>query len=124
MSRAAAMRPMDEAAAAGKLAVQHCADCGAAQYPPRELCHHCLSAELVWTVVDTMEATVLATTPLHHSNEPAWRPHLPVRIGLVQLHTGPRAVCFIPEAEPGTRVTLRASLDDEGRAVMTAHAVP
>lgn len=30
------------------LAMQHCPACGSAQYPPRELCQHCLQDGLVW----------------------------------------------------------------------------
>lgn len=120
MSRAAAMAPMDAAAASGRLALQHCAACGAAQYPPREICHVCLSADLAWTVTDQTAATVLAATTLHHSFEPSQRPALPLRIGLVQLQSGPSAVCFVPDAPAGAHVFVRASLDREGRAVLTA----
>ncbi len=122
MSRAAAMQKMDEAAAIGRLALQYCVPCGATQYPPRELCHVCLSAELDWAVAEDAGGEVLAATILHHSHEPAMRPRLPLRIGLVRLDAGPSAVCFIPTAPPGARVRLRAALDEQGRAIMTAKA--
>jgi uncharacterized OB-fold protein len=114
------MAPMDAAAADGQLALQHCAACGAAQYPPRDICHVCLSGDLDWKVTDHADATVLAATVLHHSFEPAQRAKLPVRIGLVQLRAGPSAVCFVPDALAGADVFVRASLDGEGRAVLTA----
>ena len=36
------------AAALGRFALQVCAQCDAVQYPPREACHRCLSADLPW----------------------------------------------------------------------------
>lgn len=48
------------------LALQHCLDCGSAQYPPREVCHHCLSPALRWREAGTA-GTLLAAVDLHHS---------------------------------------------------------
>ena len=36
------------AAAEGRFVLQTCEDCGAVQYPPREVCLKCLSARLRW----------------------------------------------------------------------------
>ena len=36
------------AAARGQLELQVCRDCGAVQYPPREVCRTCLSHRFVW----------------------------------------------------------------------------
>jgi uncharacterized OB-fold protein len=122
MTRAAAMLPMDRAAAAGRVALQHCAACGAAQYPPRELCRVCLSAALDWTEAAQIDGEVLATTELAHSFEPDQRARLPLRIGLVQLPGGVRAVCFVPQAPAGASVTVGASLDAAGRAILPAES--
>lgn len=48
------------------LALQHCDECGAAQYPPREVCRHCLSPELRWRECAT-GGTLLCAVELHHS---------------------------------------------------------
>ncbi|MFV0278783.1 MAG: Zn-ribbon domain-containing OB-fold protein, partial [Parahaliea sp.] len=48
------------------LALQHCVDCGQAQYPPREVCAHCLCPSLKWREVGTGGA-LLAGVDLHHS---------------------------------------------------------
>jgi hypothetical protein len=48
------------------LALQHCADCGRQQYPPREVCEHCLSPSLRWRETGT-GGTLLAAVALHHS---------------------------------------------------------
>ena len=40
------------AAGRGQFALQHCADCGAVQYPPRDACSKCLSVALEWRESD------------------------------------------------------------------------
>ncbi len=120
MMRSQAMREMDHAAAGGMVALQSCASCGMAQYPPRSLCHACLSADLAWSRALSIEGVVLAATVLHHSHEPDFRSALPLRVGMVHLDCGPQAVCFVQVAEPGTRVRVTATLDAQGRAVLTA----
>lgn len=114
------MAPMDAAAAQGRVALQHCAACAALQYPPRALCRICLSEDLAWTVAETIPGEILAITTLHHSFEPAHRDALPLRIGLVRLEVQQTAIAFVPDAEPGARITLRAALDAQGRAILTA----
>ena len=42
--------------------LQRCADCGAAQYPPREVCGACLSDRLAWDSADSLPGRVLART--------------------------------------------------------------
>jgi uncharacterized OB-fold protein len=114
------MRKMQDAASNGCIALQTCLACGTLQYPPRELCRVCLSDNFAWRTEPSVEGKILATTQIHHSNEAAFRPRLPLRIGLVQLSPGATALCFVPHAEPGASVQIRASLDPEGRAILTA----
>ncbi len=93
--------------------LQRCKSCGAAQFPPRAFCGTCLSDELAWEDADSLPARVLARTRLHHSQEPHFRPRLPLTIGLVQFEAGPVAVCFLSEsAAPGDAVRVR--LDPDG----------
>ena len=118
MSRAATMRPMDEAAAAGHVALQHCEVCGAGQYPPRDLCRVCLSDQMAWTTADTVAGDLLCLTTVQHSFVPDTK--LPQPIGLVRLPMGETAICLLdPAVQPGA-VTIRASLDPAGRAVLRA----
>ena len=92
--------------------LQHCLDCGAAQYPPRSACGICLSPSLDWLTAEYLPASVLSRTTLHHSNEPAFRNRLPLTIGLVQFAQGPVAVCFVPaDAQPGDSVAVRLNGD-------------
>lgn len=93
--------------------LQRCAACAAAQYPPREICGTCLSDCITWETVDTLAARVLATTQLHHTNEPRFRARLPIRLGLVRFAAGPVAMCFLsPTAVPGDTVQVRTGADD------------
>ncbi len=93
--------------------LQRCEDCGAAQYPPREVCAACLSDRLAWRSADSLPGRVLAYTQLHHSNEPRFRPRLPLTVGLVQFEAGPVAVCFLAAAAaPGDTVQVRTGADD------------
>ena len=93
--------------------LQRCADCGAAQYPPREFCGACLSDRIAWETAASLPARVLARIRLHHSNEPGFRGYLPLTCGLVQFDRGPVAVCFLAEtAMPGDRVSVRMGAND------------
>ena len=93
--------------------LQRCADCGVAQYPPREVCAACLSDRLAWDSADSLPARVLARTLLHHSNEPGFRTRLPLAIGLVQFEAGPVAVCFLAQtAAAGDTVQVRTGAGD------------
>ena len=118
MNRAAAMRPMDEAASRGQVALQRCEACGAGQYPPRELCHACLSDRLAWSAAAEAAGELLARATVCHSLEPGAA--LPQPVGLVRLGPGMTALCLLANgAQPGP-VTVRARLDAAGRAVLTA----
>jgi len=114
----AALR-MTAAAAAGRFELQQCKKCGAVQYPPRDACVRCLSVELEWTL-QSGEGRLISETTLHHSHLP--KTELPVRIGLVQLHSGPVALTYVgksvPAAPADVRITVK--LDAEGYAVLVA----
>ena len=93
--------------------LQRCADCRVAQYPSREVCVACLSDRLTWEAADALPARVLARTLLHHSNEPRFRPRLPLTVGLVRFDAGPVAVCFLADTvAPGDSVQVRLGCDD------------
>lgn len=102
------------------ITLQRCVACGAAQYPPREICGVCLSDAVAWETAEFLPGCVLARTVLHHSNEPRFRARLPLAIGLVRLDAGPLAVCFLGEREPGDTVSVRARDDETGKPVLEA----
>jgi uncharacterized OB-fold protein len=92
--------------------LQRCADCGAAQYPPRGFCAVCLSDRMELTTAESLPARVLARTLLHHSNEVRFRIRLPLALGLVQFDAGPVAVCFLARtAKVGDAVQISIGAD-------------
>src|SRR5690606_17394230 len=108
------------AAAAGRFELQVCKECGTVQYPPREVCVHCLSEHLPWREVDP-QGCLLAATTLHHSNDLYFRERLPWRIGTVQMHAGPSVVAHVHgDCREGAAVRLALKLDRSGQAVMIA----
>jgi uncharacterized OB-fold protein len=93
--------------------LQRCVACGAAQYPPREVCGACLSDRLDWENAESVRGRVVARTKLHHSNELRFRARLPLTCGLVRFDAGPVAVCFLADtAEPGDDVRVWLDADD------------
>lgn len=107
-------------AAEGRFALQVCAECGAVQYPPRDVCGTCLSAELPWREVSPAGQLLVSTT-LHHSNDVYFRERLPWRVGTVQMDAGPSVIAHIhADCADAERVTLALRLDRSGQAVMIA----
>jgi len=108
------------AAARGQFALQHCADCGAVQYPPRDACCKCLSVTLDWRATDPA-ARVMAQTTIRVSPDPYFRERLPWRMGSVQLAAGPVVVCHLHgEVARGDAVRMAMKLDRAGQGVMVA----
>lgn len=117
---------LTRAAAEGRFEMQMCSECKTVQYPPREVCGHCLSEHLRWENVNNC-GTLIAMTTLRHSNDLYFRERLPWRVGTVQMDAGPSVVAHIHEdvaapAEQGSRVRLCLKLDRSGQAVL--HALP
>lgn len=121
-SRSRCAHGLTRAAAEGRFELQVCADCETVQYPPREVCGHCLSGQLDWRPVDE-RGTLLATTTLRHSNDLYFRERLPWRVGTVRMDAGPSVVAHVQEhCADGGRVRLALKLDRAGQAVL--HALP
>ena len=112
---------MTAAAAEGRFELQACAECGALQYPPREACHRCLSADLRWRE-QPGTGELLSVTTLAHSNDNFFRERLPWRLGLVKLDAGPTLVTHVhgEVAGAGARVVVGARVDRAGQAVLIA----
>ncbi len=112
---------MSQLAPAAGLKLQVCEDCNTVQYPPREVCKHCLGPKLVWTEVDP-RGTVLACTSLFTSLEPYFRERLPWRIGTVKLDCGPVVMTHVAGScdQRDARVQVLLAHDDGGSAVLAA----
>ena len=107
-------------AARGRFALQTCAGCGAAHYPPRQICSRCLGDALEWR--DAADGgRLLAETTLRHANDLFFRDRLPWRLGVVAADAGPSIVVHLAEdCVRGERVRLALNLDRAGNAVVTA----
>lgn len=110
--------------AAGDFLLPVCQVCGRVDYPPRELCSKCLSERLEWKAVES-QGLVLATTTLHRSNMPYFRPRLPLRVASIKLDAGPVVLAFVDDdaTAAGARVQLRTQTDQGGAATFVATRV-
>jgi NAD(P)-dependent dehydrogenase (short-subunit alcohol dehydrogenase family)/uncharacterized OB-fold protein len=109
------------AAARGRLELQVCLDCGAVQYPPREVCSACLSHRLAWRPQDG-RGELIAETTLRSAQELFFRERLPWRVGIVRLDTGVNVIAFVHEkvGVAPCRVRVEAALDRATQAVLVA----
>ena len=99
--------PFWEAAAEGRLVVEHCPACGADSFPPRGICRRCRNREVAFTEV-TGPGQVYSYTVNHQR----WLPDLEV----------PFVVVLVEFAEhPGVRIVgrLRGCEPDEVEIGMT-----
>jgi NAD(P)-dependent dehydrogenase (short-subunit alcohol dehydrogenase family)/uncharacterized OB-fold protein len=118
-SRSRVALGLTAAAARGRFALQVCDDCGAVQYPPREVCRVCLSHRLTWRPQDGKGA-LLTDTTLHAAQELYFRERLPWRTGIVRLDAGVNLVGYV-HASVGAapcRVRVEAALDRAGQAAL------
>lgn len=102
-----AMKALRQAAQATGFALSRCCDCAHRFYPPQSYCPVCLSTE-VDAVADDGSATVLSTTRIHRSLDPALADRLPLHVACVSVATG---LSLFAMAEgmlaPGSRVRLQ-----------------
>lgn len=107
-------------AAEGLLQLQHCRECGAISYPPRDICSSCWSEAFEWRKVGA-GGEILAATTLHASMNNYFRERLPWRIGAVKLDDGPVVTVHlhggVREAE---RVRIQAYTDKSGQGFLMA----
>lgn len=119
-ARSRAALGLTAAAARGRFMLQHCAECGGVQYPPRDACASCLSVALEWR--DTgRNASIIAETRIHVSPDPYFRERLPWRTGLARLEAGPTVLCHLHgDVGRGDSVMMDLKLDKAGQGVMVA----
>ena len=110
-----------EHAARGVFAIQSCADCGAAIFPPKPVCPVCWSGTLQWR-----EATGLghveSFSVIHRPPSEAFAADVPYVVALVRLSEGPRMMTNIVDCDPET-----VSIDMPVRVVFgeyAGHALP
>ncbi len=121
-ARSAAAAGLSQAAQHDQFALQVCTECQTVQYPPRDVCGHCLHDELPYQAVAST-GLVVASSTLHHSNEPYFQSQLPWRIGTVQLDCGPVVIAHLKDAlQTGDRTELRLELGPAKVGTLVAYA--
>ena len=117
--RSRAATALGARAAEGRFALQHCATCVAATYPPRDRCPACWGP-LVWND-QPAGATLLAETTIRATIDPYFRDHLPWRTGTVALDAGPSALTHVHgDVHVGDRVRMELKLDRAGNPALFA----
>jgi NAD(P)-dependent dehydrogenase (short-subunit alcohol dehydrogenase family)/uncharacterized OB-fold protein len=119
--RSRAALGLTAAAAIGRFELQECAQCGAVQYPPSEVCRRCLVGALRWRPQSGL-GELLSETAVHVSHDPFFRERVPWRLALVRLDVGPTVVAHLHAGcqPPPSRVRLGARLDKAGQGVLLA----
>jgi uncharacterized OB-fold protein len=72
--------------AAHEFRLQCCDACGLIRYPPTTACPWCANPGAHWVAVEG-EGTVHSYTEIHHAIQPAFKPHVPYLVLLVELNT-------------------------------------
>lgn len=85
------LRFYEATAAAGKLCIQRCDDCGEWTHPARYYCPRCASGKFSFVPVSG-RATVHSYTISHFSVEPAWKDLVPYVTIVAELAEGPRVI--------------------------------
>jgi len=99
-----------EAAREGRLAIQHCSDCGQWVHYPSAICDNCLSTELRWD--DTSgRGTVESFSTVYRGFAPEFADDLPYTVALVRLEEGINLLTWLvgvgpDEAEIGMPVEV------------------
>jgi uncharacterized OB-fold protein len=100
-------RPWWDATRDHRLVLQHCADCGRAQHPPRGLCAGCGSTTGLGWAESAGDGTVDACTVVHRAPAPGFTP--PYVVARIRLADGPVLLSNVVDA-PGVRIGDRVRL--------------
>lgn len=84
-------RPFWDAALAGRLVLQQCANCGVLRHYPRLLCSLCHSEAVTWREA-SRRGRIHSWTVAHHPFHPSFRAEVPYTLVTVDLEEGPRAL--------------------------------
>jgi uncharacterized protein len=82
-----------------RVALQHCAACGAWVHYPRARCVRCLSADLRWEEVSG-RGTVFTFTVTRQATAPPFADEVPQLIAIVELDEGVHVTSTIVDAAP------------------------
>ncbi len=92
-------QPFWDAAREGRLLIQRCTLCGAAQHYPRPFCVQCWSDQIGWEE-SSGRATLYTYSTVYMNDLPPFDRRLPYVVAAVDLEEGPRIMTNIVGAEP------------------------
>lgn len=107
-------RPFWEGLREGRIRVQHCEECGASVFYPRNRCNRCLSDRLEWRDIDGA-ATLYTYTIARQPTSPHFADDVPQRLAVVELADGVRmTTTLVNVGDQDIRVgmALRPVFDD------------
>lgn len=91
--------PFWQAARAGRLVVQRCAECGAYQHYPRPFCTHCEQATPAW-VEASGEGVVHTFTVVERADDPSFNADVPYVYAIVETAEGVRMAGNVVGVDP------------------------
>jgi uncharacterized OB-fold protein len=108
--------PFFQAAAEGRLVVQHCNSCDALRWPPLSGCPECRSRDTTW--VDVVgSGTIWSFVVYHRAFSASLRDQIPYTVAMVQLDDGPYLIGRLVDGDKPPKVGDRvdaAFFDDGG----------
>ncbi|HVW90543.1 MAG TPA: Zn-ribbon domain-containing OB-fold protein [Gaiellaceae bacterium] len=108
-------KPYWDAAAEGRMVIQHCDACDGAIFPPRPLCPACWSDSVSWREVSG-RARVESFSVVHRAPNETFAADVPYVVALVLLDEGPRMMTNIVGCDPDD-----VAIDMRVRAVYTQY---
>ena len=93
-----ASRPFFDGAAAGKLMLMRCVQCGTYRYPSRERCDECWSTDTEW-VEASGRGKLHSWVVFHQVYHPGFADRVPYNVAVVELDEGPRITTNIVGAD-------------------------
>jgi hypothetical protein len=104
-------QPFWDAAKEGRLLIQRCDDCGAAQHYPRPFCVACWSDRVSWEDASG-RGTLYTYSTVYVNDLPPFGDRLPYVAAAVDLEEGPRLMTNIVGVDPADlRVGMRVMVD-------------
>ncbi len=84
----------------GKWITSCCADCGRQTFPPKSVCPHCWSSNVIWS--DLSDRGTLYSWTRIHSAPTAFADEAPYAVCIVDLDSGIRLACRLVERDDVT----------------------
>lgn len=116
-----ASAPYFEGAAAGRLMLMRCANCGTHRFPARDRCDVCWSTDTAW-VEASGRATLHSWVVFHQMYHPGFADRIPYNVAVVELDEGPRITtnvvdCDLHDLQAGMQLNVMFETVAEGTAL-------